>query len=101
MPEFRQDLISGRWVIIATDRAKRPETFACKGADELDHASPPAHNVCSGNEAMTPPEVFALTGAAEATRASASAGWRVRVVRISFPGPRSGSKAQADHRRRL
>ena len=27
MPELRKDPITGRWVIIATDRAKRPSDF--------------------------------------------------------------------------
>ena len=28
MPELRKDPIIGRWVIIATERAKRPHDFA-------------------------------------------------------------------------
>ncbi|MEW5785257.1 MAG: galactose-1-phosphate uridylyltransferase [Bacillota bacterium] len=88
MPEFRQDLISGDWVIIATGRAKRPETFACKGEAELDHAALPAHDelcpFCRGNEAMTPPEVLAL-GRAAGAAAPDTPGWQVRVVTNKFP----------------
>lgn len=98
MPEFRQDLISGQWVIIATDRAKRPETFACKGAKEIDRAALPAYKkncpLCPGNEVMTPPEVLVLTGAAGAHRAPGSAGWRVRVVRNKFPALEPEEKAE-------
>ena len=28
MPELRKDPVTGRWVIIATERAKRPQDFA-------------------------------------------------------------------------
>ncbi len=87
LPEFRQDLISGRWVIIATDRARRPDTFACKGKNEIDYAALPAYEqscpFCPGNEAMTPPGLLTLgCGGAAAT---GSADWRVRVVPNKYP----------------
>jgi UDPglucose--hexose-1-phosphate uridylyltransferase len=28
MPEFRQDIITGNWVIVAKERARRPEDFS-------------------------------------------------------------------------
>ena len=50
MPEFRKDPISDRWVIIATERAKRPIH-----PEAADTALCP---FCAGNENMTPPEVM-------------------------------------------
>jgi UDPglucose--hexose-1-phosphate uridylyltransferase len=95
LPEFRQDLISGRWVIIATDRARRPDTFACKGKNETDYSLLPDYEgscpFCPGNEAMTPPEVLALNGAgetgaaADASDTAGTADWRVRVVPNKYP----------------
>ena len=35
MPELRQNLISRDWVIIATERAKRPEDFAKKNKEKI------------------------------------------------------------------
>lgn len=56
MPELRRNLISGDWVIIATERAKRPEDFKKKAGDkkvflEFSEKCP----FCPGNENQTPP----------------------------------------------
>ena len=56
MPEMRRNLISGDWVIIATERAKRPEDFKKKNFEkkviaEFSEKCP----FCPGNEAQTPP----------------------------------------------
>ena len=78
MPELRKDPIIGRWVIIATERAKRPHDF--HGA-----AEPPKGGFCpfcEGNEGKTPPEVFSFRD--PKTRPD-SPGWRVRVVANKFP----------------
>lgn len=82
MPEFRKDPIVGRWVIIATDRARRPDSF--------DHASPPSAEgrfcpFCPGNEDATPPEVLAYRhdGSKSNTK-----GWQVRVVPNKYPALR-------------
>ena len=44
MPELRKDPIVGRWVIISTDRAKRPTDFARENSAtlRLAHAIPAA-----------------------------------------------------------
>lgn len=34
MPELRHNVITKEWVIIATERAKRPEEFAKKNKDK-------------------------------------------------------------------
>lgn len=80
MPELRQDIVSGRWVVIATDRAKRPENFSKQFVEKVsDIGSCP---FCYGNEKMTPPEVDAIRpdGSVPDTP-----GWEVRVVPNKFP----------------
>ena len=78
MPELRKDPITGRWVIIATDRAKRPDDFI------REPVPPPSSRVCPfdyGNEHKTPPEVLAY----RASGGRDQEGWRVRVVPNKFP----------------
>ncbi len=78
MPELRKDPIMGRWVIISTERAKRPKDFKVSHIDKKEGDCP----FCTGNEKMTPPEL-------EAVRDSSSKpdtpGWSVRVVPNKFP----------------
>ncbi|MEW5922178.1 MAG: galactose-1-phosphate uridylyltransferase [Bacillota bacterium] len=61
MPVLRQDPLTGEWVIIATERARRPETFARKKNEE-DHYKLNSREAkcpfCPGNEHLTPPEVL-------------------------------------------
>ena len=74
MPELRKDPLIGRWVIISTERAKRPMDFVT--AHESDESQEPCP-FCEGHEAKTPPEIWAV-------RANGSApntpGWSVRVI---------------------
>lgn len=80
MPELRKDPIVGRWVIIATDRAKRPNDFAGQSVEIRGTGFCP---FCEGNESKTPPEVLAYgrnNGAGPN-----SPGWTVRVVPNKFP----------------
>src|SRR5579863_8674226 len=74
MPELRRDPVAGRWVIIASERAKRPDDFVPVEANALMRSHPCAF--CAGNEAMTPPEIIAVRS---------SGGWRSRVVANKFP----------------
>lgn len=61
MSEVRYNVISGDWVVIATERAKRPEDFAhVKQKKELP-AFNPACPFCPGCEDKTPPETFRLS----------------------------------------
>lgn len=57
MPELRKDPIIGRWVIIATERAKRPDQFA-SSAEEGPAEKPCPF--CAGSESQTPPEIYAI-----------------------------------------
>jgi UDPglucose--hexose-1-phosphate uridylyltransferase len=78
LPELRNDPITGRWVIIATDRAKRPSDF-------IRQPVPPAkQGVCPfdyGHEHQTPPEILAYRNSGNRDEP----GWRVRVVPNKFP----------------
>ncbi len=78
MPELRRDPIVGRWVIISTERGKRPSDFGSIQVSRKSGFCP----FCPGNEEKTPPEVYALrpTGSAADTP-----GWSVRVVSNKFP----------------
>ena len=84
MAEFRQDIITGRRVIVATDRARRPETFLPVGSENIREDLPDHVNncpFCYGNEGMTPPEKVAWRADGPAD----SPGWKVRVVPNKFP----------------
>lgn len=62
MPELRQNMVTKEWVIIATERAKRPEQF--KAAEKPDEALPeydPKCPFCPGAEDKTPPETYSIT----------------------------------------
>jgi UDPglucose--hexose-1-phosphate uridylyltransferase len=78
MPELRKDPVVGRWVIVSTERAKRPSDF--RVASEEKKPGPCAF--CEGHEAETPPEVYAVRreGAPPDTP-----GWDVRVVPNKYP----------------
>jgi len=87
MSELRKDLISGRWVIIATERSKRPDDFRPAGGQQRITEAGGFCPFCQGNESKTPPEVFALR---EAGTSPDSPGWRVRVVPNKFPALNRG-----------
>ena len=78
MPELRKDPIIGRWVIIATERSKRPTDFHL-APEKPDTRSCP---FCEGNESKTPSEVFSFR---KAHTHKASPGWEVRVVPNKYP----------------
>jgi UDPglucose--hexose-1-phosphate uridylyltransferase len=78
MPELRKDPIVGRWVIIATERAKRPHDFKVEKETPRGGFCP----FCYGNESKTPPEIHAYRPGASARD---TPGWTVRVVPNKFP----------------
>ncbi len=78
MSDLRKDPIVGRWVIIATDRAKRPTDFARTETTKIGGFCP----FCKGNETNTPPEILAYR---EPHSHANNPGWRVRVVPNKFP----------------
>ncbi len=83
MPELRKDPIIDRWVIISTERAQRPVFLA----EQEPPAKPGLCPLCAGNEAMTPPEVFAIRPD-HASSAPNTPGWTLRVVPNKFPALR-------------
>jgi len=73
MPELRKDPIIGRWVIIATERAKRPDQFSALPAGPDEGECP----FCQGNEDHTPPEITSVSNNSSNKDES---GWQVRVI---------------------
>ena len=80
MPELRKDPITGRWVIISTERGKRPNDFLRESVSPL----PDGKNCpfCPGHEAKTPPEILDY---GRSNGGANTAGWTVRVVPNKFP----------------
>ncbi len=77
MPELRKDPIIGRWVIISSERGKRPTDFQ-------DHPRKKG-GFCPfdlGNERTTPKEVLAYR---ENGTAPNRPGWPLRAVPNKFP----------------
>jgi len=74
--EIRTDPASGRLVIVAPGRSRRPGAFR-RVPDEITPAEIESCPFCAGHEEQTPPEVLRLpAGAGE---------WRVRVVPNLYP----------------
>jgi UDPglucose--hexose-1-phosphate uridylyltransferase len=79
VPELRKDPVTGRWVIISTERSKRPSDF------RLERSVPTGGELCPfcpGREEMTPPEVLAFRDHGGAPN---TPGWDLRVVPNKFP----------------
>ncbi len=74
MSELRLNLITREWVIIATDRARRPDEFAAQRRKQKppDAAGCP---FCPGGEELTPDEIMRIEG---------EEGWQLRVVPNKF-----------------
>jgi len=78
MPELRREPVSGRWVIVATERAARPTDFETNPQIIKSSFCP----FCEGNEDKTPPEILAYRDNGTMPNTD---GWRVRVVPNKFP----------------
>lgn len=80
MPEFRQNLATKEWIIIAAERARRPEDFA-RSRPPVQALPPqdPQCPFCLGQEALTPDPVLVLP------KVPLGADWDVRVVPNKFP----------------
>jgi len=81
MPELRKDPIHGRWVIISTERSRRPSDFKPEERKPIGGFCP----LCEGNEDRTPPEIIAYR---ENGTPPNSPGWTLRVVPNKFPALR-------------
>lgn len=77
MSELRYNIVSREWVIIATDRAKRPRDFI---KQKKEQAPLPEYKTdcpfCPGNEKFSPEETFSIKG---------QKGWKVRAIPNKFP----------------
>jgi len=77
MSEIRQNIATRDWVIIATERAKRPEDFS---RPKKEQAVLPAYEkkcpFCPGNEELSPVETYSIRGGAS---------WKVRAIPNKFP----------------
>ena len=78
MPELRKDPVTSRWVIISTERGKRPSDFGSAAERERVGFCP----FCPGNEGKTPPEVLAYRPDGSTANGS---NWHLRVVPNKFP----------------
>jgi UDPglucose--hexose-1-phosphate uridylyltransferase len=79
MPELRKDPITGRWVIISTERRKRPTDFRLESVHITPDSACP---FCEGHERMTPREILAYRRDGSAPNGP---GWDLRVVPNQFP----------------
>jgi UDPglucose--hexose-1-phosphate uridylyltransferase len=84
VPEYRQDPLTGRIVIVAEERASRPHQFDIDNSCVHDHSITYQENCpfCKGNEFMTPNEITAFRAAGSLADSS---DWSVRVVPNKFP----------------
>jgi UDPglucose--hexose-1-phosphate uridylyltransferase len=81
VPELRKDPITGRWVIVATDRAKRPSDFS---REQVVIKGVRFCPFCPGNELRTPPEILAF----RVRGGPNEPGWTLRVIPNKFPALR-------------
>ncbi len=92
MSELRLNLVTGDWVIIATDRASRPGFFD----SATMHHQLPEHDAacpfCPGNETMSSTEILRLP---------ATGAWQQRVVPNKFPALSPDTKPMQDNRGRM
>jgi UDPglucose--hexose-1-phosphate uridylyltransferase len=77
MSELPENFFTKEWVIIATERAKRPEEMATHRAAQPVPSFAETCPFCPGNESKTPSEVLRLSG-------RAGEPWRVRVIPNKF-----------------
>jgi len=77
MPELRQNFFTKEWVIIATERARRPEDLATHRPVQIVPDFLETCPFCPGNESKTPSEVVRFP-------ADANKPWAVRVIPNKF-----------------
>jgi UDPglucose--hexose-1-phosphate uridylyltransferase len=82
MPQFRQNPVTGQWVIVAPKRANRP--LECKADRQETRRAAYVRGCpfCPGQERHTPPEVYAVRDDFATVDRE---GWRVRVFPNKYP----------------
>ena len=81
MPELRQNFFTKEWVIIATERAKRPEELATHRPAQTVPSFVESCPFCPGNENKTPPEIMRYPASGHG---DVNAPWTVRVIPNKF-----------------
>jgi UDPglucose--hexose-1-phosphate uridylyltransferase len=89
MSELRLNRATKEWIILATERAKRPHQFAVRSTRQKLPRHDPNCPFCPGNEKQTPPEVYALRDKVSGSRKH---DWRIRVVTNKYPALRPEGK---------
>jgi UDPglucose--hexose-1-phosphate uridylyltransferase len=90
MSELRRDPLSDRWVVIAENRAGRPDQYQPASARRIVAPCP----FCRGQERETPPAAATYVADGQPTT---DANWQVRVVPNKYPAVRADLPAyQAD-----
>ncbi len=80
MNEIRKDPLSDSWVLVASERLKRPQFIKIRvEQEESELKNCP---FCYGNEKLTPPEIFAIR---PDNSPPDSPGWLTRVFPNKFP----------------
>jgi len=86
--EVRKDYLLDRWVVIATERGRRPTDFAKQERQKAKTAVCP---MCPGNEHMTPPAVLVYLKSGNGIRKtkdedySRHKNWLIRVIPNLYP----------------
>jgi UDPglucose--hexose-1-phosphate uridylyltransferase len=87
--ELRKDYLLNRWVVIATERGRRPTDFARQKTENSKAAVCP---LCVGNESMTPPAVMlylkddaGLCTAKDPSTGERPRNWLIRCIPNLFP----------------
>jgi len=80
MPQMRKNPLTGKWVILAPERAHRPESHLPHYHPHVEHHS--ECHFCYGNEQITPSEVLVYGRKDDLPN---TPGWELRVVLNKFP----------------
>ncbi|MBI5407768.1 MAG: galactose-1-phosphate uridylyltransferase [Nitrospirae bacterium] len=93
MPELRLNLIANEWVVIATERAKKPADFKQWREKKYQPEYSDTCPFCAGNEAKTPSEVL---------RIGSDGSWKIRVIpnKLSVVSPEGEHIREHDGLRR-
>lgn len=84
-PEYRRCPVTGRWVILAPERALRPIQLKHGEPHTRDTTARGTCPFCPGSEGMVPSEVYAVRDPASRPDGP---GWQLRVVPNKFPAVR-------------
>jgi UDPglucose--hexose-1-phosphate uridylyltransferase len=86
--EVRKDYLLDRWVVIATERSRRPTDFAKQERQQAKMSTCP---MCPGNEHMTPPAVLTYVKSDRGIKktcdsdGSREKNWIIRVIPNLYP----------------